>query len=146
MPDNDPAEVFGNWTTGCLPENDTNGALERHAVHIYTINENTWTEFVERYAADDPMCTSWLGTAVYTYQIEILDTATPATLDGSFVGNAINVNIIDTTEDGLGEVDIENLGSGSAIWLLIAERLYSRLDFAGSQPTVLLEKYALSRN
>jgi len=62
------------------------------------------------------------------------------------VGNAINVNIIDTTEDGMGEVDIENLGSGLAIWLLIDERLYSRLDFAGSQPTALLEKYALSRN
>ncbi len=143
-PDNDPTDIYGDWITPCIPENDANGELG-NVVHSYVVNENTWQESIELYAADDTMCSSMLGTVVYLYQFEILDTATAVTLNGSVVGNAINVEIISTSEDGFGEAVADSRGSGLAVWLLIDDTLYSGLDFNGSQPTALMENFAFTR-
>lgn len=143
-PDNAPTDVYGDWITQCFPENDPDGE-PKNAVHSYAINENTWTESIDLYAADDVMCSSLLGTVIYSYQFEILDTATAVTLNGSSVGNAINVEIIGTTEDGFGEAVSDGRGSGLAVWLLLDDTLYSGLDFMGSQPTALSEEFAFSR-
>lgn len=144
VPDNDRTDIYGDWVTQCFPENNADGE-PKNTVHSYAINENTWTESIEFYAPDDVMCSSLLGTAVYSYQFEILDTSTAVTLNGSVVGNAINVEIIGTTEDGFGEAVNDGRSSGLAVWLLIDDTLYSGLDFMGSQPTALSEEFAFSR-
>jgi len=143
--DNELSEIFGDWETGCIPETDDNGEIVHHAVYLYSINENSWTETNDQYAVDDPMCNNFLGAATYTYQYEVLDTATAATLDGSFFGNAINVDIIDTMVDTFGQADADELGAALAILLVKDGKLYSRLNFAGSRPTEFLEQYAFSR-
>jgi len=144
-PDNAPADIFGDWVTGCIAENDANGELTGHTLYAYSIVESTWTESVEQYAIDDPMCANLLGTAVYNYQIQILDTATAATLNGDSFGNAINVDILDTVEDTFLDAVAEDLGSGLSIWLLKDGKLYTRSNFDGIRPSELVEKYTFTR-
>jgi len=143
--DNELSEIFGDWVTGCIPETDANGEIMHHAVYVYSINENTWTETDDQYAVDDPTCSDFLGAATYTYQYEVLDSATAATLDGRFFGNATNVDILDTMVDTFGQADADELGAAQAILLVKDDKLYSRLNFAGMRPTEFLEKYAFSR-
>jgi len=145
VPDNELTEIYGDWITGCIPESNAEGEIVHHAVYSYSITQDTWTETNDQYAVDDPLCSNWLGAAGYTYQYEVLSTATAATLNGSFFGNAVNVDIIDTMEDVFGQAEAEDLGAASAIWLVKNDKLYSRLDITGTRPNELLEKYAFTR-
>lgn len=146
VPDNEPTEVLGDWTTGCVENLDTNGTLSQHLLLTYSIDENNWVETIEHYALDDPGCANLLGTVVYAYQIEILNSATAATLNGSFVGNATDINVIDTTVDLFGDATAEDRGSALGIWLVKDDILYSRLVFDGARPEDLLGNYSFRRN
>jgi len=144
-PENDRSEVLGDWDAGCIEVVDNNNVLIEHQYRLYSIDEDTWTHTIERYALDDTMCLNLLGSIVYEYQMEILTTATPATLDGSFFGNATNFDILNTEESVIGDASAEDFGSGFGIWLVKDDRLYSNVDFSGSRPTTLMGTYSYLR-
>jgi len=145
-PDNNPAEILGDWTAGCVENVDSNGVLVQHLFLTYSIDQNTWRETIGYFAVDDPSCNNPLGTVVYSYQIEILNSATAATLNGNFFGNATNIDVIDTDEDLFGDAAADDLGSAVGIWLVKDNRLYSHLFFGGSRPDNLLDSYAFTRS